>query len=88
MATKSNAPAKTGNPAAIQPLNPDMDPITRYEIILAMAKRGGGFVKGLSKAAIAADALNYERLEAAFPEIWDQYRDLAEWDRKQNTQPK
>ena len=52
-----------------------------------MQKYGGGFVKTLAKAAMTADEVNYARLQAAFPEIWDQYRDLAEWDRKQENQP-
>ena len=63
-----------------------MEPPTKNEITRAMAKYGGGFVKALAKAAMTADELNHDRLQAAFPEIWDQYRDLAEWDRKQNTQ--
>ena len=65
-----------------------MEPPNHLEILRAMIKYGGGFVKALAKAAATADSLNYDRLQAAFPEIWDQYRDLAEWDRKQeNTQP-
>jgi len=48
-----------------------------YLIIAAMHKWGGSFVKALAHAAQAADPENLQRLENAFPEIWQKYAALA-----------
>jgi len=44
-----------------------------YRVLDAMESRGGGFVKSLAFAARKADAHNYGRLRAAFPEYWREY---------------
>lgn len=43
----------------------------------AMRKFGGSFVKALAEAARCADPQNLERLQNAFPEIWQRYAALA-----------
>lgn len=51
---------------------------TDYQIVTAMLTYGGSFVKALAAAFRAADATNQARLKAAFPEIVEQYRELAQ----------
>lgn len=46
-------------------------------IIAAMERWGGSFVKALAQAARAADPENLQRLQTAFPEIWQKYAALA-----------
>lgn len=43
------------------------------EIVQAMEKYGGSFVKSIAAAALNADEPNYNRLKAAFPELWEKY---------------
>lgn len=46
--------------------------------IAQMASRGGGFVKALARACMAADADNLNRIKTAFPEVWKFYTAEAE----------
>jgi len=39
----------------------------------AMKTYGGSFAEAIATAAIRADAANYARLKAAFPDLWEQY---------------
>jgi hypothetical protein len=43
------------------------------EILKAMETYGGSFAKGIARAAFAADNINYAKLKAAFPELWERY---------------
>lgn len=54
-------------------MNKDND----YDILEAMSVYGGSFVKNIAAAARSADASNYAKLKAAFPEIWNQYEAFA-----------
>jgi hypothetical protein len=45
---------------------------------IAMQRRGGGFVQALGAALAVADPGNRNRIHAAFPEYWQQYRTIAE----------
>lgn len=46
--------------------------------IAQMASYGGGFVKALARACMAADADNLSRIKTAFPEVWEFYTAAAE----------
>jgi hypothetical protein len=45
------------------------------EVVDAMAKMGGSFVKALAECFRCADAVNFKRLRDAFPEYWRQYQE-------------
>ena len=47
------------------------------EVLEAMYRYGGGFVQALARCFSAADADNRSRLLAAFPELWEKYREFA-----------
>lgn len=51
--------------------------MTAYDVTEAMLVYGGGFVKALALAFRAADKENTARLAAAFPELLEEYRELA-----------
>lgn len=50
------------------------------DVIQAMFKFGGSFVKGLATAAFAADPENMAKIKATWPEYWAKYRALADPD--------
>lgn len=50
---------------------------SRLDVINAMIDYGGGFVRRLGEAWLAADADNNRRLLAAFPHYWEQYSKAA-----------
>ena len=39
---------------------------------------GGAFAAALGRAVLRADDDNYQRLQTAFPELFERYRELAE----------
>jgi len=45
---------------------------------IAMQRRGGSFVKTLGQLIPLADVQNRAKLQAAFPEYFEQYRKIAE----------
>jgi len=47
-----------------------------HNIISCMKAHGGGFASALAQAALRADSINFERLKAAFPDLWDDFREL------------
>ena len=51
-------------------------------VVEAMRKFGGGFTSALAECFARADADNFARLKAAFPECWTHYEHLAELDRQ------
>ena len=51
--------------------------IKDYKILRAMDLYGGGFDQSLAQAATLANAENFDRLKAAFPEVWDCYAELV-----------
>lgn len=51
------------------------------EMIEAMERYGGSFVKALAQCLWRADANNYQRLEEAFPEYFKEYRNMAKENR-------
>jgi hypothetical protein len=51
--------------------------IAEHDVAEAMVRYGGGFASALGKALFHADAENHDRIKAAFPELWEQYRDIA-----------
>ena len=48
------------------------------DVVDAMQRLGGSFIKALGYAASRADLNNLRRIKAAFPDYWEQYRKLAE----------
>ena len=52
--------------------------MTDYQVVETMITYGGSFVQALGKAYRCADQWNQERLKAAFPNLFDEYRELAE----------
>lgn len=56
------------------PLSPNA---VDFPIINAMAMYGGSFARAIADAAQRADPVNFIRLKTAFPDLWDQYADLA-----------
>jgi hypothetical protein len=50
---------------------------TDYHIVEAMIALGGSFVQHLGRAWRCADTDNQQRLKEAFPDVWEQYADLA-----------
>ena len=55
--------------------------MTDHEIIEAMSMFGGGFAQALAYAFRCADTRNQERIKAAFPDLWKQYEELAQFQR-------
>lgn len=51
--------------------------MTDIEIAIVMKEMGGSFASALGDCYLKADAVNRERLKAAFPEKWDEYLELA-----------
>lgn len=47
-----------------------------FEVVSAMEKYGGSFVKALAQCFHRADPLNFVKLVRAFPEYWKTYEDL------------
>jgi hypothetical protein len=58
------------------------EPSKDLQIIEAMHRYGGSFVKALAQAASCADERNLHRLKIAFPDYWLEYDELAELHRK------
>lgn len=54
-----------------------MSQYTEYDVTEAMIRYGGGFVSGLGQLYRQADSVNRAKLRAAFPDYWEQYRELA-----------
>jgi len=54
----------------------------RIEIANAMIDHGGSFVSALGKALLLADENNARRIRLAFYEYWNEYRGMAEMDKK------
>lgn len=48
-----------------------------YAVVEAMTLYGGSFVVALARAFSSADAENFAKLKAAFPEYWEKYREVA-----------
>jgi hypothetical protein len=47
------------------------------DVVNAMIRYGGSFVKRLGDAFLAADAVNFRKLRDTFPEYWEQYYEAA-----------
>lgn len=46
----------------------------KYDVVEVMAQYGGGFVTVLSQLFQVADDENFLKLQRAFPEIWEDYK--------------
>jgi hypothetical protein len=55
-----------------------MTPATDYDIVNAMARFGGSFVRNLAAACHTADPVNFLKLKAAFPDVWAEYAELVQ----------
>ena len=52
--------------------------MTDIEIAICMKEMGGSFASALGECFLRADAGNRERLKAAFPDLFEQYLELAQ----------
>lgn len=50
------------------------------KVAAAMITFGGHFVRNLGEALMIADPINRARIKEAFPEYWQEYKKLAEYD--------
>lgn len=57
------------------------DEITDYEISDAMMAFGGSFVSALGALYRSADRNNQVRIKTAWPEYWEQYREVVQLQR-------
>ena len=48
------------------------------EVIEAMKKRGGSFVRHLGLAAACADPVNLAKIKFTWPKYWQEYTEFAE----------
>lgn len=48
-----------------------------YNIVDAMEKYGGSFVRALAEAARRADPINFLLIKNTWPEYWRQYQEIA-----------
>ncbi len=53
------------------------EPVTDFDIMLAMQTYGGSFAAALGRLFALADGDNQKRLREAFPELWAHYATLA-----------
>ncbi len=53
-----------------------------FEIIEAMEKYGGSFMRAIAYAAMRADMFNLEKLKCTFETEWKQYKNMAEREKK------
>lgn len=51
--------------------------ITDYQVVSAMERFGGSFVRKLAELVRLADPDNYERIKATWPDYWETYREMA-----------
>jgi hypothetical protein len=51
---------------------------TDYEIVQAMERFGGSFVRALAAACHCADPVNFAKIRAAFPDLWKKYAEMHE----------
>jgi len=54
------------------------EPITDREIATAMLQFGGSFISALGSAWMRADPMNGDRIAKAFPDFWEEYRELVQ----------
>ena len=57
-------------------------PVRDYEVIEAMQRLGGDFIRSLAIAAQAADTENLATIKAAFSRYWQTYTEIAIADKK------
>lgn len=48
------------------------------EVLHTMREIGGSFASAIALAGFTADTSNYERLKAAFPDLWEEYGKLTD----------
>lgn len=68
---------EAGSSAISSPKKPEMTD-SELKTVVVMAERGGGFVKCLARAMMAADPENFAILKAGFPVYWEKYTKMAE----------
>lgn len=58
--------------------------VTDFDVVQAMIREGGSFVKALGQCLQLADPVNFRKLRQAFPDYWATYYDVARTRRKQH----
>lgn len=51
---------------------------TDYEIVCAMERFGGSFVRNLAALCHSADPINMAKIKAAWPEYFEEYAEIAQ----------
>jgi len=49
-----------------------------HEVVAAMSRYGGSFVKGLAECFRTADPDNFNTLRTAFPDYWREYETMVD----------
>jgi hypothetical protein len=52
--------------------------MSEYDIVTMMLKYGGGFAQALAEAWMKADLDNQRRIKDAFPDLFEQYKQMRE----------
>lgn len=63
-----------------------IDDITEEDIVDAMKKYGGGFIKSLADTYCKADSNNKIRIKNAFVDYWEQYKQIATDEREKENE--
>lgn len=58
-----------------------MSNVDDFDVLRAMERYGGGFIRSFAALMRHADHHNFSRLKAAFPDYWEEYKTMAELDR-------
>lgn len=61
----------------------ELDMVTDWTLFQTMERYGGSFAQAIAAAAHCADPENLARLKAAFPELMQEYRNMADLIAKQ-----
>lgn len=52
------------------------------QVLHAMKRHGGGFVKALAEAGFQADSVNLQKIKTAWPDYWAEYEAFARADQQ------
>lgn len=49
-----------------------------FQVVQCMSQYGGGFVQSLAECFRRADRVNFAKLQIAFSNYWEQYKEMSE----------
>ena len=56
------------------------------DVATAMKAHGGSFVKSLGETLFHADPINVQKIHDAFPELWAEYKEIAQANKGDDSQ--